>query len=112
MGRKIKNNRVVYSTNPDFSAEPENEEQETVSASEQLLEVHLDKKNRGGKVAVVVKNFIGSDDDLKVLGKSLKASCGVGGSAKDGEIIIQGDSREKVMELLSKKGFKTKRVGS
>ncbi len=112
MGRKSKNNRVVYSTNPDFTTEAENEEQETISPSEQLLEVHLDKKNRSGKVAVVVKNFIGNDDDLKSLGKSLKASCGVGGSAKDGEIIIQGDNREKVMQLLSKMGYKTKRVGS
>ena len=112
MGRKSKNNRVVYSTNPDFQDESDNDDQETLAPSEQLLEVHLDKKHRGGKVAVVVKNFIGTDDDLKDLGKMLKASCGVGGSAKDGEIIIQGDKRDKVMELLNKKGYKTKRVGS
>lgn len=112
MGKNSKNNRVVYSTNPDFTEDHDNEEQETLSPNEQHLEVHLDMKNRGGKVAVVVKNFIGSDDDLKDLGKMLKASCGVGGSAKDGEIIIQGDKREKVMEILNKKGYKTKRVGS
>tara|TARA_R110000868_G_scaffold115452_4_gene308265 strand:+ start:833 stop:1171 length:339 start_codon:yes stop_codon:yes gene_type:complete len=112
MGRKSKNNRVVYSTNPDFVSESEENEQETLAPSEQLLEVHLDKKHRGGKVAVVIKNFVGADEDLKDLGKALKTSCGVGGSAKDGEIIIQGDKREKVMELLIKKGYKTKRVGS
>jgi translation initiation factor 1 len=112
MGNKSNKNRVVYSTNPDFTEDSDQDEQETLAPSSQLLEVHLDKKNRGGKIAVVVKNFVGTDDDLKDLGKSLKASCGVGGSAKEGEIIIQGDKREKVMELLSKKGYKTKRVGS
>ncbi len=112
MGRKSKNKRVVYSTNPNFVLYSENDEQETLPPSEQLLEVYLDKKNRGGKVAVIVKDFVGTDEDLKTLGKMLKASCGVGGSAKDGEIIIQGDKREKVMELLNKKDYKTKRVGS
>lgn len=112
MGKKSKNNRVVYSTNPDFEEAFENEEQETLEPSKQLLEVHLDKKNRGGKMAVVVKNFVGTEEDLKELGKMLKAACGVGGSVKDQEIIIQGDKREKVMEILNKKGYKTKRVGS
>lgn len=112
MGKKSKNNRVVYSTNPDFEEAFENEEQETLEPSKQLLEVHLDKKNRGGKMAVVVKNFVGTEEDLKELGKMLKAACGVGGSVKDQEVIIQGDMREKVMEVLNKKGYKTKRVGS
>lgn len=112
MGRKNKNNRVVYSTNPDFEQEDDFIEEETLSPSEQLLEVHLDKKNRGGKIAVVVKRFIGTSNDLQQLGKELKSACGVGGSVKDGEIIIQGDKREKVMELLNKKGYRTKRVGS
>jgi translation initiation factor 1 len=112
MGKKSKNNRVVYSTNPDFEEAFENEEQETLEPSKQLLEVHLDKKNRGGKMAVVVKNFVGTEEDLKELGKMLKAACGVGGSVKDQEVIIQGDKREKVMEVLNKKGYKTKRVGS
>lgn len=112
MGRKNNNNRITYSTNPDFEYDEENEEQETLPNSEQTLEVHLDKKNRGGKVATVIKGFIGTTDDLNSLGKSLKAACGVGGSIKDGEIIIQGENREKVMEILSKKNYKTKRVGS
>ena len=112
MGKKSKNNRVVYSTNPDFEEAFENEEQETLEPIKQLLEVHLDKKNRGGKMAVVVKNFVGTEEDLKELGKMLKAACGVGGSVKDQEVIIQGDKCEKVMEVLNKKGYKTKRVGS
>ncbi|MFT5667695.1 MAG: translation initiation factor 1 [Vicingaceae bacterium] len=112
MAGKSKNNRIVYSTNPDFEAGTDSDEQETLAPNKQLLEVHLDKKHRGGKVAVVVKNYVGTDDDLKDLGKMLKAACGVGGSAKNGEIIVQGDKREEVMELLNKKGFQTKRVGS
>jgi len=112
MGKNAKNKFIVYSTNPDFEEDSDQEDQETLAPDKQLLEVHLDKKNRGGKVAVVVKNFVGTDEDLKDLGKSLKAACGVGGSSKEGEIIIQGDKREKVMELLVKKGYKTKRVGS
>jgi len=112
MGKNAKNKFIVYSTNPDFEEDSDQEDQETLTPEKQLLEVHIDKKNRGGKVAVVVKNFVGTDEDLKDLGKILKAACGVGGSSKDGEIIIQGDKREKVMELLAKKGYKTKRVGS
>jgi translation initiation factor 1 len=112
MAGKSKNNRIVYSTNPDFEADTDQNAQETLAPNKQLLKVHLDKKHRGGKVAVVVKNYVGTDDDLKDLGKMLKSACGVGGSSKDGEIIIQGDKRDKVMELLNKKGFKTKRVGS
>ncbi len=112
MGRKNKNNRVVYSTNPSYEVDNDENEVETLLPEEQLLEVHLDKKNRGGKTAVVVKRFIGTSEDLQQLGKELKSACGVGGSVKDGEIIVQGDKREKVMELLNKKGYKTKRVGS
>ena len=112
MGKNTNNKFIVYSTNPDFEEDYDQQDEETLAAGKQLLEVHLDKKNRGGKIAVVVKNFIGTDDDLKDLGKMLKAACGVGGSTKDGEIIIQGDKRDKVMELLTKKGYKTKRVGS
>ena len=110
MAKKGKSNRIVYSTNPEFEAEHE-EEQETLAANQQMLEVHLDRKNRAGKIATVVKGFIGSADDLNTLGKELKSACGVGGSTKDGEIIIQGEKRDRVMELLVKKDFKVKRVG-
>ena len=111
MSKKSNRNRVVYSTNPHFEPVEENEEQDTLPPKQQTLEVHLDRKNRGGKTATVVKGFIGTNEDINHLGKELKAACGVGGSVKEGEIIVQGEKREKVMELLMKKGFKVKRVG-
>lgn len=101
----------VFSTNKDFDFIQEDENQETLAPKNQRLEAHLDKKNRGGKVATVIKGFQGSEDDLKELGKFLKTKCGVGGSAKDGEIIIQGNFRDKVMEILSSEGYHVKRVG-
>ena len=109
---KNKKNRkgVMYSTNPDFDYEYENKEQNTVVNNEQQLKVCIDK-HRAGKVAVIIKDFIGTTDDLKSLGKMLKAKCGVGGSAKNGEIIIQGNLRDKVMEILKKEGYNYKRVG-
>lgn len=111
MGNKGKNNGMVYSTNPNFEIEDEEEEIETLPPKQQELRVYLDRKNRGGKTATLVKNFIGSEDDLNDLGKMLKSACGVGGSVKDGEIIIQGEKRDKVMQILEKKGYKVKRVG-
>lgn len=97
---------IVYSTNPDFAYQTENEdEQETIEKEKQNLRVSIEKKNRGGKTATVVKGFTGSEADLKDLAKLLKTRCGVGGAAKDGEIIIQGDLREKVVELLKKEGY-------
>ncbi|ASS48987.1 MAG: translation initiation factor 1 [Candidatus Fluviicola riflensis] len=103
---------IVYSTNPNFSYDQEEEsDQETLSAHLQTLYVSLDKKQRGGKEVTLVEGFIGTDDDLKELGKLLKSKCGVGGTAKDGEIIVQGNFRDKVMELLQKEGYKVKRKG-
>ena len=102
MAKDTKNNdwkdrlNVVYSTNPNFQYETENTE----------------GKNRGGKVVTLVTGFVGTDDDLKELGRMLKSKCGVGGSAKDGEIIVQGDFKQKVIELLKKEGYtQTKPVG-
>lgn len=83
----------VYSTNDDFDLNNELETEETLSPEEQRLEAHLDKKNRGGKVVTIIKGFVGNSDDLKTLSKDLKTLCGVGGSVKDGEIIIQGNFR-------------------
>ncbi|QQU04361.1 translation initiation factor [Myroides odoratus] len=100
----------IFSTNKDFEFSQE-EVMDTLSPNEQRLEAHLDKKNRGGKVATIIKGFEGNEDDLKTLAKDLKTLCGVGGSAKDGEIIIQGNFRDKIMEYLQKKGYKVKRVG-
>lgn len=101
----------VFSTNKDFEFQNESEQEETLLPGEQKLEAHLDKKNRGGKVATIIKGFAGNEDDLKTLAKQLKTLCGVGGSAKDGEIIIQGNFRDKIMDFLTKEGYKVKRVG-
>ncbi|HYQ57814.1 MAG TPA: translation initiation factor [Draconibacterium sp.] len=103
---------MVYSTNPDFKYENgENVEQETLPANQQDLRVMLDKKKRKGKAVTLVTGFVGTDDDLKDLGKQLKSKCGVGGTVKDGEILIQGDFCSRVIELLKAVGYKVKRSG-
>lgn len=104
---------VVYSTNPDFNYEMDDEEEQaTLQPSQQRLRVQLGRKNRGGKVVTLITGFVGTEDDLKELGKFLKSKCGVGGSAKDGEVIVQGDFKQKVLELLKKEGYtQTKPVG-
>lgn len=101
---------IVYSTNPNFRYETDNaEEMETLPKEKQALRVSLDKRNRGGKKVTLITGFIGKDEDLQELGKRVKVKCGVGGSAKDGEIIVQGDFRNKICELLLKDGYpKTK----
>jgi translation initiation factor 1 len=103
---------VVYSTNPEFQyRKDEKQEQETLPPSQQKLIVSLDKKQRKGKSVTLIVGFIGKEDDLKELGKKLKTKLGVGGSAKDGEILIQGDFRERVMEMLKADGYQAKRSG-
>ena len=105
--KKGDRNGIVFSTNPDYKFEPEEDELiETLDPAKQVLRIWLDRKNRGGKDATLVKGFIGTSDDLEALGKTLKTKCGTGGTAKDGEIIIQGDMRDKVLELLLKMGYK------
>lgn len=102
---------MVYSTNPDFKFETENEGETTLPPQQQKLYVSLDRKKRKGKSVTLVTGFVGAEDDFKELGKILKTKCGVGGSVKDGEILIQGDFRERVMELLKAEGYKVKRSG-
>lgn len=102
---------MVYSTNPDFYSEEDEQNEEKLAPSQQDLRVHLDKKQRGGKIATLITGFNGSEEDLKELGKMLKSKCGVGGSAKDGEILVQGDHREKIMSLLLDAGYKAKKSG-
>ena len=101
---------VVYSTNPDFQYETAAEtEAETLPPAQQRLIVAIDRRNRGGKQVTLVTGFVGTAEDLKELGKTLKTRCGVGGTAKDGEITIQGDFREKVTALLREMGYQAKR---
>ena len=110
--RKRKTEGVVYSTNPDFKYSYRGEEEnETLPRNQQNLKVMLDRKARAGKTVTLISGFIGKSDDLKSLEKSLKIKFGVGGSAKDGVIIIQGDFRDKIFELLEKDGYKIKKSG-
>ena len=95
----------VYSTDPNFRFEEENENSKTLSPSQQKLKIKLDTKHRAGKAVTLIEGFIGRDGDLQDLGKKLKTVCGTGGSAKDGEIIIQGDQRDKVLQWLKKNGY-------
>lgn len=100
----------IYSTNPDFKFEEENEIAETLSPEKQLLKVKLDSKQRAGKTVTLINGFVGTDEDLNTLCKKLKNQCGTGGSAKENQIIIQGDQKEKVFQFLVKLNYaKTKK---
>ncbi|MCH2081465.1 MAG: translation initiation factor [Saprospiraceae bacterium] len=114
MGKNKKNRKgIVFSTNPDFEYQyEEQEEQEEIPANQQKLRVMIDRKQRKGKEVTLITGFVGPDNELKDLAKFLKSKCGVGGSAKDGEIIIQGNHREKIVDLLLNKGYSnTKKAG-
>lgn len=103
---------LVYSTNDNLeNTAHDSEAEESLAPKDQYLEAHFSNKGRGGKTVTIVKGFQGPEEDLIALGKKLKKKCGVGGSTKDGEIIIQGDDREKIMELLRKDAYNVKRVG-
>lgn len=113
-GLQVKKNRtavgVVYSTNPDYQYqyEDDGEQAKTLPPSQQRLHVRMERSGRGGKTVTVVDNFVGTDDDLQDLGRTLKTKCGVGGSVKDGQIIIQGDFRENIVTLLKEYGYQAK----
>lgn len=103
---------MVYSTDPDFAYTTEKvEEPETLAPAQQELRVWLDRRQRAGKVATLVRGFVGRDDDLQELARLLKTKCGVGGTAKEGEIIIQGDHRNRVTDLLTRSGYRCKKAG-
>ena len=109
---RLTGNGIVYSTDPSFSPEPEEQSVETLIPGEQLLRISLDTKQRAGKVVTLITGFIGSDADLEALGKQLRNYCGTGGSAKEGIMLVQGDQREKVMQYLQKQGYtKAKKIG-
>ena len=107
MSKKNKSDKYgfVYSTDPDFHFREENEKTETLPPSQQKLKIRLDTKHRVGKAVTLIEGFVGKEGDLGELGKRLKGFCGTGGSTKDGEIIIQGDQREKISQWLKKNGF-------
>ena len=114
MSKNKKNRKgVVYSTNPDHNYDYQSDDEgATLSPQEQRLYVLIDRKQRKGKPVTLVTGFVGHSDDLKDLGKMLKTKCGVGGAAKDGEIMVQGDNREKVIKLLLDAGYsQTKKSG-
>lgn len=102
---------TVYSTDPDFKYTAETDpEQQTLAPAKQRLRVAVDRRNRGGKQVTIVADYVGTDADLKELCKLLKQKCGVGGSAKDGEIIIQGDHRDKIVAILTQAGYKARKI--
>jgi translation initiation factor 1 len=104
--KKSNSNNIIYSTDPDFKFQEEQSNIEALTPIQQKLKIRLDTKHRAGKAVTLIEGFIGKDEDLQELGKKLKSFCGTGGSAKDSEIIIQGDQREKVMQWLIKNGYK------
>jgi translation initiation factor 1 len=112
MSKKKKVINVVYSTNPNFQYEEDSaEEIKTVLPQQQNLKIFLDKKQRAGKAVTLVDGFVGTTQDLEELGKFLKQKCGVGGTVKDGQILIQGDFRDKILSILIEKGYKAKKAG-
>lgn len=112
MSKNKSNSPFVFSTDPDFNFGPDSEAASTLAPAAQKLRLQLETKHRGGKTATVVLGFIGTIKDLEELGKKLKSFCGTGGSAKDGEIIIQGDHRDKLLQWFLKNGYvNTKKSG-
>jgi Translation initiation factor 1 (eIF-1/SUI1) and related proteins len=112
MKKKQRYSGVVYSTDEAFDyQEADSLEEETLPNHKQQLRVMLDKKMRGGKTVTLITGFVGTSHDLEALGKKLKQKCGVGGSTKDGEIIVQGDFKQRILQLLNEEGYRVKSVG-
>ena len=112
MGKKQKpdNRGIVYSTDPSFKPDEDHSAEQTLAPSAQKLKISLDKRHRAGKAVTLIEGFVGSEAALQELGKSLKTFCGTGGSAKDMEIIVQGDQRDKVLQWLMKNGYNKSRI--
>lgn len=109
--KKADSRGFIYSTDPDFHFEAENQSIESLAPAQQKLRIRLDTKRRAGKAVTLIEGFIGKEEDLAEMEKKIKTFCGTGGSAKDGEIIIQGDQRDKVMQWLVKNGYeKSKKI--
>ena len=108
-----KKDGVIYSTNPEFNYESEgnNSSLESIPNNQQNLKVWLESNNRGGKKVTIIRGYIGKEEDLVLFAKEIKSSMGTGGTAKDGEVVIQGDFRDRVITFLEKKGFKAKKAG-
>jgi translation initiation factor 1 len=112
MAKKKEKINIVYSTNPNFNYQfDEEQEMETLPVNQQKLYVSIDRKQRGGKEVTLIEGFIGTEEDLKELGKKIKTKCGVGGTVKDNEILIQGNFKDKVFDLLTNDGYQVKKKG-
>jgi translation initiation factor 1 len=110
MSKKNNSDGIVYSTNKNFSYSSQPHQAASVSANQQDLKVFLDKKNRGGKTVTIVAGFKGKESELEKIAKELKSKCGVGGSVKEGQILIQGDHRDRIISILTASGYKAKKA--
>ena len=110
MSKKIKPGGIVYSTNPDYQYTAKPHQGASLSPQSQNLKIFLDKKNRGGKTVTIVSGFSGKEEELEKIARELKSKCGVGGSVKEREIIIQGDHRDRILSILTGSGYKAKKI--
>lgn len=110
MSKKVKPGGVVYSTNPDYKYSAQPHQGATIAPQAQDLKIYLDKKNRGGKTVTIISGFVGKEETIEKLGRELKSKCGVGGTIKDGEIIIQGDHRDRILIILMNEGYKARKI--
>ncbi len=111
MEKSLSGKNIVYSTDPDFQKESGKKEKKTPPPEQQNLYIHLDRKGRKGKVVTIVTGFVGTAEDAKFLGRVIKSRCGVGGSVKNGEILVQGNVKDRVLNIVSELGYQVKKAG-